>query len=537
MKEKALAVWKHVRDTWAGLSTVRRVLLMLFGGTLLAATVALSWLATQVRYAHLFTDLSTDDAAAISTRLKELHVPFRVDPSGNALQVPEDRVHELRLQLAGLGLPRGGGVGFELFDKSQFGATEFEQRVNLRRALEGELARTISSIASVQSARVHLVMPEKTLFAVHHEQASASVVLRLRSSRPFTRAETAAVVHLVATAVPGLTPDRVSVVSADGLTLHRPHADTPSGAGVDEGLSERERDLEGTLEQRVTGLLERAVGPGRAEVRVDVQLDPAARERTEEHYEPTKTALRSEQKIDEHSGAEGASVAGVPGARSNLPDTESDAEPAGEGASAARTSWTRNWEVDRVTEKTNVPPGKVARLSVAVLLDGVYRDVGGRPTWHPREKQEIDRYAELVKGAVGFEASRGDVVQIDTVEFARLSDVPVGTEIGNAHGRPRWMYYAIGGGALLLLTGLTVLVRRRRPRTTRQARALNAAVAPIAIEGTQPRALPRAMTREQAEVVRAEAIQLAGKDPATAAVILREWLNAPSTATPAQARL
>ena len=191
-----------MRGWWASLSTARRVALLVIVGVVLSAVISLSYFTSQVRYAYLFTDLSSEDAAAIAGKLKELKVPFRVDASGTALQVPDERLHEVRLQLAGMGLPRGGGVGFELFDKSQFGSTEFEQRLNLRRALEGELARTISTIAAVQSARVHLVIPESSLFTARQEKASASVVLRLRSGRSFSRGEIASVVHLVTAAVP-----------------------------------------------------------------------------------------------------------------------------------------------------------------------------------------------------------------------------------------------------------------------------------------------------------------------------------------------
>jgi flagellar M-ring protein FliF len=458
--------------------------------------------------------------------------------------VPEERVHELRLQLAGQGLPRGGGIGFELFDKSHFGATEFEQRINLRRALEGELARTIGTLASVQAARVHLVLPERSVFAVNKEEASASVVLRLRSGRAFGRPEVAAVVHLVSSAVPGLAADRVSIVSAEGLTLHRPRSDAQRGGpgGVDEDVAERESAVAASMEEQVRALLERVVGAGKADVRIHVALDTAARERTEEHYEPAKTALRSEQKTEEKSGAEGASVAGVPGALSNLPDTGEEPAEGEAGGATSRSSWTRNWEVDRVTEKTVIPAGRVARLSVAVLVDGVYKESGGGAAYVPRDAAELARLGDLVKGAVGFDAVRGDSLQIDSAQFAKVAEPAAagGKELIRAK-RP-WWHYAVAGAALLVALSAVVLVWRRRARApaARTVAALPAGEpAPAEIPGAAvPRGLPGApaVPRADSRALRENALSLAARDPATAAVILREWLSAPSAISAAPAR-
>jgi flagellar M-ring protein FliF len=323
------------------------------------------------------------------------------------------------------------------------------------------------------------------------------------------------------------------VVSADGLTLHRPRTDTPGGVGgADDTMLERESEIGGALEQHVLSLLERTVGPGHAEVRIRVQLDPAARERTEEHYEPSKTALRSEQKVEEHSNGESPSVAGVPGAQSNLPDTDMQANADSEGGGAARTSWTRNWEVDKVTEKTSVPAGKIARLTVAALVDGTQRDVGGRQVWQPRDKAELDRFAELIKGAVGFDAVRGDAIQIDSAEFTKATDTRPATDMVDPAKQARWIYIAIGVGVLALLATIILVSRRRPVKQSTTIAALGAVPETIALEsGHMVRALPKHLSREEANAIRGEAVQMAARDPATAAVILREWLNAPSNAT------
>jgi flagellar M-ring protein FliF len=231
MPEPLLKLWAQLSGFWKGLPTPKRMALIVatLGTLLLVAGVVL--FESHERYVYLFTELSTEDTAAVVEKLKAQQVPYRLDAAGTRVEVPEDRVHELRLELASQGLPRGGGVGFEIFDKSQLGSTEFEQQVNLRRALEGELGRSIGTLRGVQAARVHLVMPERRLFVAGQERASASVVLKLRSPEAFSRDEIAGIVHLVASAVPGLSRDRVSVVSADGMTLHRPTLDGESTSG------------------------------------------------------------------------------------------------------------------------------------------------------------------------------------------------------------------------------------------------------------------------------------------------------------------
>ena len=544
MKDRALLLLKQLREMWAAMSTAKRLALVFVILTVTFGVLAYSVLSSQKTYAYLFTELSADDGAAIAAKLKEMKVPYRVAPGGTAIEVPEERVHELRLELAGSGLPRGGGIGFEIFDKSHLGATEFEQRINLRRALEGELARTIGTIASVQAARVHLVMPEHSVFAIGKQEASASVVLRLRPGRPFGKSEVASVVHLVASAVPGLSAERVSVVSADGLMLHRPTADTAgAGASLGDTAADRERALAAGLEEQAKALLERVVGPGHADVRIGLTLDAAQHDRTEEHYEPSKTALRSEQKTDERSAPEGPTVAGVPGAPSNLPDgTAQPLQGPNAGGGSARTSWTRNWEVDRVTEHITTPAGRVSRLSVAILVDGTYNMADqGKKIFVPRQPAELERLAELVKGAVGYTAERGDFLQIECAPFAG-TDVSDLTEAPSPFSKKQLVYLAVAGGVFLLLLAVAIFVLVRRPKG-RGARPAHVAVTKLtgdaavaaALGGADAvPALPTAPPDRSA--LRAHAIEIASRDPATAAVILRGWLGAPSSSGTASPR-
>ena len=539
MPDRMRTVLSQLVELWKSLSTAKRLALVFVTSSVLLAVLGLVFLGSRESFAVLYRDLPQDDAGKIVEKLEALKVPYRVEQSGGAVLVPEEKVHQLRLELAKTGLPRGGGVGFELFDKSQIGSTEFEQRVNLRRALEGELARSIDTVEGVKQARVHLVLPERRVFAADSEKASASVVLKLDNPGNFGKREVAGIVHLVSAAVPALARDRVSVVSTEGVTLHRPVSDTGSRAGEAADLhGEQAREVATSLELRVKEQLERVVGPGNADVRIHVALDPATRERTEEHYDQAKTALRSEHKTEELAGAEGAGVAGVPGARTNLPDAVTPdtappedrlAEGAAAGGGALRRSHTRNWEVDRVTEKTTLPPGDFQRVSVAVLLNSRLADRGGTPASVPKTPAELKSLEEIVKRAVGFDEKRGDSIKLDTMEFARLDgDLPP-----VAVRTPPWRKYlphAVGGFAVLLALGVYVLVRRRRKR--RAKAALAAPVVRVALTGMGDpigeltgTELP-SLQGDTVAATKEKAVEIAARDPATAAVVLRKWLGA-----------
>ena len=310
------------RGWFVSLSRPARLLLATTTALAIAFGAFVAFQKANEPYAPLFTQLERDDASAIVAKLKETKVPYRIEADGATIEVPESRARELRLELAGSGLPRGGGVGFESFDKMRLGATDFEQRVLYRRALEGELTRTIGTLGAVESSRVHLVLPEKSVFITRGEPASASIMLKLRAGRALGPSEVGGVVHLVASAVPGLEADRITVVTTEGTMLHRPRKSGAAG-DADEGDEDARvaaRSYETSLEDRVRAMLERVVGLGHADVRVTAEIDPARVERLEEHYDPTKSALRSEEQSIEHGTADpNESVAGVPGAESNLP--------------------------------------------------------------------------------------------------------------------------------------------------------------------------------------------------------------------------
>jgi flagellar M-ring protein FliF len=487
-------------------------------------------------YAPLFTNLDRDDAAGVVTKLKEMKVPYKVEGDGSIIEVPEDKARELRLDLAGQGLPRGGNVGFESFDKMRLGATEFEQRIQYRRALEGELSRTIGTIGAVENARIHLVLPEKSVFVSKNEPSSASVVLKLRGGRALGPAEVTGIVHLVSSSVSGLTPDRVAVVTTEGTVLHkprRPGEDSTGDSGSD-GESHA-RALEAALEERARAMVEKVTGPGHTDVRVTADLDQARVEHVEDHYDPAKTALRSEESnLERTPGTEDVPVAGVPGAESNLPNGSATkgggadagaAEPPGKASAVAlptRESHTRNFEVDHVSEKRVVAGGVLRRMTVAVVLDG------------NRSKEDLDKIAGLVRSAVGFDARRGDVVTVEAVPFLVAEEpkvapppplkLPYGLENPKKYG-------PIAGGLLaLLVLALYLKVRSsRKKRAVSQALALAAAKEEASAEQVTVEILGKDKEEEgdatSPDVLKQMVRERAQLDPATAALIVRGWLG------------
>ncbi len=504
--------------------------------TLVAIVGLAAWLgqrATSVTYAPLYASLPSEEASTVAAKLKELKVPYRV-VEGGRVEVPEERVPELRLEMAGAGLPRGGAVGFEMFDKSRLGATEFEQKLLYRRALEGEIVRTVGTMASVENVRVHLVMPERSVFATRREPGSASVVVKIRPGHDLGPPEVAAIVHLVASAVPGLLAGQVAVATTDGKLLRKPRSDDDAsggGSGDDDDAGEV-KAMETSLESRARAILERVVGPGHADVKVNVQMDFARIERQTDTFEPATRALRSEELTVEKAATADSDVAGVPGAESNLPGEEPATDvPAEEGAGVVRHQHTRNFEVSRVSEKRISRSGRVQRIAVAVLLDGVPGDDGAVV---PRDPEQIEQLAALVRTAVGASDERQDLVTVESMPFAigvveEEAPAPVAPPSpldALPQGVRRVLPFAAGGVLLLVVLGAVLIVRRRRKARAAKAdalalRASTELEAPLGADG-----LPSA---------REEALRIAAEDPATAALIMREWLGAAAPAETARA--
>jgi flagellar M-ring protein FliF len=486
-----------------------------------AAAVALS-VSSAEAFQYAFTNLTAEDSSEAAATLKAAGVPFRLDAGGSALAVPAHKVYDARLLLAAAGLPRGGGVGFELFDRGDLGVSEFTQKVNLRRALEGELARTISRLAPVRSSRVHLSLAEKGLFRDEDRKAAAAVVLNLQPGRALEEREVAGIRHLVASAVPGLAAASVTLVDGKGNVLS---AETPWGE-----FNAYQRKLERDLERRVVELLEQAVGPGAVVARVTAQIDSAEVSTSAETIDPDATALRSERRVTQSQNQDASAPAGVAGAAANQPlQPQPQLAGAVNRGSSSLQDEVRNYDVSRTTTTTVQRVPRLKRLSVAVLLDGV----GGKA----RPDAEVTRLGELARRALGFDAQRGDELEISSAPFVRAEDTAASGAPASAASRMPPRSWLVGGGAALLaLMALAAVLLRRRPaRPSPEEPQLVAGARVSDLEArfaaaAAAAALPASPAQEAqqsnpAEALRERAKALTVKDPARAAHILKGWMS------------
>jgi flagellar M-ring protein FliF len=367
----------------------------------------------------LFSDLSQEDSAAIVKDLERQGLTFEIRNDGASIYVPKDKATRLRMKLAEGGIPKGGGVGYEIFDKSDaLGATSFVQNINHLRALEGELARTIRAIDRVQTARVHLVLPERPLFSREKAEPSASIVLRVRGA--LEPQQVRAIRHLVSSAVNGLKPNRVSVVDENGRLLADGAKEEIAG-----GLAADERQIafERRMRDQVEAIVSSIVGPGRARVQLTAEFDFNRVTQTSDKFDPEGRVVRSSQTREESSqtadNREGQVTVGneLPGAQQRQ-----GAENTVKNDQAKKTEEIVNYEISRVTKTETIEGGRVNRISVAVLVDGTYtRNDKGEMVYAPRAKEEVDRIAALVRSAIGFDQKRGDQVEVVNL---RLAEAP-----------------------------------------------------------------------------------------------------------------
>jgi flagellar M-ring protein FliF len=392
--------------------------LALLGGAALAVLALLGWFvlrAGQPPMALLYADLDPRDAGQVVAALERARVPHRIEGGGSRILASENEVPRLRLTLAREGLPRGGSVGYEIFDRGEsLTTTPFQQDVNRLRALEGELARSIASLSGVRAARVHLVLPRREAFSRDRGEAQASVVLTMQGAQRLDREGVQAVLHLVATAVPGLRPQNVSIVDSRGALLAR-GGQALAGPAMAQSQEEVRRGQELRIARAVEEMLERILGPGRVRAEATVEMDFDRIQTTEERFDPDNQVARSQQSVQENSrGAEG----GPTTVQNNIPGGDP-----GNGASASQESRqeeTTNFEIGRTTRSTVREHPVVRRQSVAVLVDGVWEAPAGDGAAGFRERtpEELQRITALVRGAIGFDERRGDAVEVVSLRFA-----------------------------------------------------------------------------------------------------------------------
>ncbi len=539
---------------YQALPSVQRALLTAVGGAGVLALAFWVFMGTSSDYGVLFSNLAQDDAAAITGKLKSKKVPYRLDAGGGTILVPRSEVYEMRLFLAGEGVPRGGGVGFELFDRQGLGTTDFVQRLNYQRALQGELARTICGIPEVAEARVHIVTPKETLFVEEQKKSSAAVAVKLRQGRQLSPAQIEGIVNLVSSAVPELHAGQVTVVDLSGRILSKPQ-DSLSPGGLSTAQTTFQRQAEESLERKVQSLFDQVLGPRKSIVRVSADLDFQKIDIREESFAPNKELVRSEQKTMERSSRGGMEAAGTPESRFDLgrgtiaapppgkgppPLTPPAAAPPSQGSGTERQTELRNYEINRTMRQVVDQPGKIKRLSVAVVVDGVYKGKGN--AFNPRPPEEMRQFTSLAKKAIGFSPERGDQFEISCAPLALQTPEGVMAMSSGGNWRDTVMdSVKIGVMVLLGLAALMFLLRKRPVASTRPP-LLEAPSAPgrlayqreaAALSGggemtlppPQARTLPAPVVLPDAVDGKEKMVQLINTYPDRAVEVLRLWLH------------
>ena len=489
----------------------------------------------------LYADLSMQDAGAVIRDLDAKGIRYETRGDGQTILAPRSDLARIRMDLAGKGLPSGGGIGYEIFDKGDaFSSTSFVQGINHLRALEGELSRTIRAIGKVQAARVHLVMPERRLFERDREPPRASIVLKLRGE--LEAAQVRAVRHLVASAVEGLKPERVSIVDEQGQLLADGAQSDASNSSHsnDEKQAAVERRLRSQVEQIVAGV----VGSGRARVQVAAEFDLNRIESRSETFDPESRVVRSTQTRAENQTAgnpDGPVSVGneLPGA--NAPG----ANNAGRDASN-KNEEVINYEISRTTRTEVIEGGRVKRLSVAVLLDGVYaRGPNGEVTYQPRPQDELDRIAALVRTAIGFDRNRGDQIEVVNLRFAEtpnavseLRDEPLLSSLFNPGREDMFRLLELAVIVILTLIVLLAVVRPMLKKITGQESRAGKGnpLQPMDVANLPVSVLPQhAATAQMMEIakvngqIRAETVDQVGNmvltNPQETVAVLRNWIH------------
>ena len=396
------------------LTPSKKMVVLIATAVSLLSIWSLVFFVNQQEYRVLFSNLSNEDAGKIIARLDEQKIPYKLSPTGDSIRVPSQKVSELRLDLASSGLPQGGAVGFEIFDDKNFGVTEFVQQLNYQRALQGELARTISSLDEIQKSRVHIVIPQKSLFIEQQAKPTASVFLKLTSGRKLRSPQVEGIIRLVASSVEGLSPNEVMVVDSSGNVLSKTVPDSEFSQMTNSQIG-YQKNVEKELSTRIQSMLEKIVGHGKVVAEVSASHDFQVTEKTEEVYDPEEPVVRSVHRKTEKSGTPFSGKG-----QSTVSPTERQRNDVYR-TSREKSDEVINYEITRVVSKTVMPVGEIKKLSVAVLVDGNYvKDDKGVEAFQPRSKEELAILENLVKKSVGFDTRRGDTVVISSAPFKKV---------------------------------------------------------------------------------------------------------------------
>ncbi len=524
------------KEAWTDMTMGRRLMVMVAASLIMGGFIALLLWINKPDYQVLYSGMAQTDASKVVAKLKELKIPYQLEGDGTVIKVAQDQVYEIRLAMASAGLPRGQGVGFEVFNEVKMGVTEFVQKINYQRALQGELARTINSFSEVDDARVHIVMPRDSLFVEEEKKPTAAVVLRLAAGRTLTKSQIQGIVHLVAGSVPDLDDAHVTVVNSKGNLLYRKDQDTAGfPAGLTASQLEYQRTTESQVSNKVQSMLEEVLGMGRAVVRVTADIDFTRTEEVKDLFDPDQTAVRSETRSSESSKNAGDLPVGAPDNRFTL--AQRNAAPGLEETGTnerKREDETTNFEISRTKRQIVKALGGLNKLSVAVMVDGPYKETAdpeGVTTraFVPRSTKEMTQLTELVRRAVGYDETRGDEVTVANVPFA----LPPGA---GAMAGVGWQDYLdkYGRQALNLILAILFFLMVVRPLMKYlMARKAKEEVVGEAVRVGPGEELPPGEERDQIEGLdvsrklgtRDMILALAQQDPERTTAVLRSWIQ------------
>ena len=547
MKFDIGAIFSQIVSMYMRMPLAQKIALpVLIGGSVFAITFVSRW-ASRPDYALLFSGLQEADAASVVQYLKDKKIGFQLRDNGSAIEVtPPEKVNELRLELAASGLPKGGNVGYEIFKENALGRTAFAEKTMYVQALQGELERTIQSIGAVRSVRVHITKPDRSVYSSKDVLPTASVLVSLKPAAELTPAQVKGIANLVSNAVERLTPENVTIVDTAGNLLNE-KKDLETTGGADVTRIDYQRKMEATFERRIESMLGEILGPGKAIARVTADLNFNKFEKEEEVFDPSGKVTRSERAVSEQAGltAEG----GMPGVVSNLTNQAELINPPNNGSNSnVRSETVTNYEVSRSVSRTTAQLGKLNRLSVAVLVDGQYLGAPGAEAaantekeYQPLTPEIMKQIDNLVKQAVGYDASRGDIISVENIRF-HAPDQSLEKVMAEANSSQ--LLYNVGSWALPLVLIVLFFVVIVRPMVkfllnptdaeVDLSRLLPAGIeeleAELEAERKKMQVLPEmgsgpTIDIEELEGLLAENSRMVRENPQQAALLIRYWLN------------
>lgn len=541
------AVLGQITEGYLKLPLTQKILFPLLIIGAVAGIIFVSKWANQPDYTVLYSDLQPADSAAVLEKLKAQKIKYEIRGDGTTIAIsPPEMVHELRMTLAADGIPKGGTVGYELFDNTSLGMTTFVEKIKYIRGLQGELERTIMSLESIASARVHITQPEKTVFAKNAIKPTASVMLRLKSATELEKKQIKGIQNLVAGSVEGLEKDQVTIVDVYGNLL-TPKEEGENSMGVEATRFQYQQEVERGYVQRIEQMLQKVLGPGKIIARVTADMDFTSTEREEESYDPGGQVIRSERTINQGVGS--TERGGIPGVVSNVPQGKEPnlLAPKGIGEESSHSEQVKNYEVSRAVTKSSVPRGKMVRLSAAVLVDGTYEVAPGTAPaaaadapkiFKPLDPETVNRIESVVKSAIGYDSARGDSVTVENVPFF-TPDEAASKEMDKKASID--FYFNLSAKILPYVFVLLFFVIIVRPLvrflvTPTEAevdlsRLLPTGIKELEAELEQERSRPQlpsfepAVDMEQLEELMAENSRIVKENPHQAALLIRYWLN------------